>query len=400
MKRQILTSLALCSLIVPEGARAGTNDLFKIEVAVEAIQKAADTTLPTQPKGLVKKAKKSIDKALQKIMQTNERCPEKPDKADKKLVQASRQLVRFQDALCDFPESDEINGLLDVAENASADTDALHLTGEVCDQGSALQGETPGNFADRLAMIAMPSDIGAESLFGELSLSRITPFVNFGSWWGTLFGSAHGTLGVFGAGQASPPHTHSGTYYGVVLSGTIKNPFGTEDSPPALPASSFWSVPAEEQHVTKCELGEPCLFYFHSRDAFDFAVLDAGVTEPRSDVALSIPGADLNFVEISPFAQFATVWGDRESGPHGTFGNFNPESASPLHTHSVAYHGIVISGTLINPFNGETDPVPLTTGSYWFVPAGVPHVTACISDESCRFYFHAEGAFDFLLTEE
>ena len=107
------------------------------------------------------------------------------------------------------------------------------------------------------------------------------------------------------------------------------------------------------------------------------------------------PAANIEYTQIAPFVQMGGAWGDRSKGAHGTFGIFPGGARSPAHTHSGAYHGVVISGTMTNPFNGETNSPELKAGSYWYVPGGVEHVTACVSAEPCTFYFHADGSFDF-----
>ncbi len=108
----------------------------------------------------------------------------------------------------------------------------------------------------------------------------------------------------------------------------------------------------------------------------------------------------LEWVEIAPFVQMSDVTGNMGTGGHGTIGKFTPNSASPLHTHTGAYHGVVISGVMTNPFGDEKDPPKLTPGSYWYVPGGAEHVTACVSDEPCVFYFYADDKFDFIPVEK
>ncbi len=108
-----------------------------------------------------------------------------------------------------------------------------------------------------------------------------------------------------------------------------------------------------------------------------------------------IKADQVNYEAVAPFVSMGSAWGDRSKGKHGTFGRFPGGAASPLHTHSGAYHGIVISGRMTNPFRGEAQPPEMGPGSYWYVPAGVAHITACVSKEPCTFYFHANGAFDF-----
>ena len=117
--------------------------------------------------------------------------------------------------------------------------------------------------------------------------------------------------------------------------------------------------------------------------------------QANDDAAKAIPSNNIQFEQVAPFVKMGSAWGDRSSGAHGTFGLFPGNAASPLHNHSGAYHGVVISGTMTNPFGNEANPLKMGPGSYWFVPAGADHVTACISEAPCMFYFHAEGAFDF-----
>ncbi len=235
---------------------------------------------------------------------------------------------------------------------------------------------------------------GTVLLAKDVAWTKVTEFVDMGAAWGDREQGAHGTFGRFPAGAKSPPHTHGQDYHGIVISGVMTNPFGTEDSPPELAAGSYWYVPAGEQHVTACISAEPCVFYFHSGAAFDFAPVDK-LTEARSAEATATPQSGLAFEEIAPFVQMATAWGDRAKAAHGTFGIFKAQSESPSHTHTGAYHAVVISGRMANPYNGEKDAPILEPGSYWHVPAGTPHVTTCVSEEPCNFYFHAETSFDF-----
>lgn len=120
----------------------------------------------------------------------------------------------------------------------------------------------------------------------------------------------------------------------------------------------------------------------------------AGLASDRSgEVVLTKP--QLQYQNINPAIQMATAHGDRANGAHGTFGKFPANFATPFHTHSGAYHGIVIKGVMTNPFEGEKNPPRMVAGSYWHVPANAAHATACVSDEPCEFYFHAGSGFDF-----
>ena len=75
-----------------------------------------------------------------------------------------------------------------------------------------------------------------------------------------------------------------------------------------------------------------------------------------SDKPVATPCDQLVWVEIAPFLQMSEVAGNMGVGEHGTVGKFTPNSDTPPHTHSGAYHGVVISGVMANPFGDEKNP--------------------------------------------
>ena len=115
---------------------------------------------------------------------------------------------------------------------------------------------------------------------------------------------------------------------------------------------------------------------------------------------VATPAANLNFENINPAIRMATAFGDRASGAHGTFGTFPANFITPMHTHTGAYHGVVVKGVMTNPFKAENTPPQLEAGSYWYAPAGSAHATACVSDTPCEFFFFfADQGFDFHVVE-
>lgn len=119
--------------------------------------------------------------------------------------------------------------------------------------------------------------------------------------------------------------------------------------------------------------------------------------DPNTETA--VPSAQLKFENINPMIKMATAWGDKGAEAHGTFGRFPAKFTTPDHTHTGAYHGVVIKGVMTNPFGDQKNPPKMGPGSYWYVPAGSPHATACVSTTPCEFYFHAAGPFDFMPVE-
>lgn len=112
-----------------------------------------------------------------------------------------------------------------------------------------------------------------------------------------------------------------------------------------------------------------------------------------------LPEGSRAFVNINPAIKMAPAYGDRSVGAHGSFGQFPANFETPVHTHTGAYHGIVIKGIMTNPFDGDKNAPKMGPGSYWYVPAGAVHSTACVSDTPCEFYFHADSGFDFHVVE-
>ncbi len=218
-------------------------------------------------------------------------------------------------------------------------------------------------------------------------------FVRFAPGWGDFEAGPYGTFAIIPGATATPPHVHRGAYSGVVIRGTLINPFGTEDDPPQLGPGSFWHVPAGEQHVTACVSEEGCWGYLYADEGFDFTPIDA-LTDPRSDQAVTRAAETIAPEAFAPFVSFETVEGDFAEGPHGTFGVFGGGRAAPAHVHSAEYHGVAITGALINPFAGETDPPSMSPGSLWTVPSNAEHVTACESEEDCLIFIHGRGGFD------
>ena len=108
-----------------------------------------------------------------------------------------------------------------------------------------------------------------------------------------------------------------------------------------------------------------------------------------------IPAESLEYANLNPAIAMAHAFGDRGKGAHGSFGTFPANFATPFHTHIGAYRAVVIEGQMTNPFDGEDNPPVMSPGSYWSVAAGATHATACVSDVPCKFFFWADGAFDF-----
>ncbi len=92
-----------------------------------------------------------------------------------------------------------------------------------------------------------------------------------GPAYGDLAKGPHGTFIRMPAGFASHVHTHTGDYWGVVVSGVAVN--GKPGSADVqLPVGSYWFQKGGENHVTKCVSPSECLFFISQDKPFDYVV--------------------------------------------------------------------------------------------------------------------------------
>lgn len=105
--------------------------------------------------------------------------------------------------------------------------------------------------------------------------------------------------------------------------------------------------------------------------------------------------AELKWVDApdAKGVQQAVVWGNAQKGPHGSFAKFAAGTETPLHTHTANGRSVVISGTIVEGLEGQP-PKELGPGSYFSIPGGVKHTTACKGGAECVIYSDWAGAFD------
>ncbi len=86
---------------------------------------------------------------------------------------------------------------------------------------------------------------------------------------------------------------------------------------------------------------------------------------------------------------------------HGAMVKLPGGASSPMHIHSVDMHGIVISGTFSH-IAEDADPsteIDLPAGSYYLLPANLPHISKCVSTVDCVTFIYQDAMFDFVPTE-
>jgi len=117
--------------------------------------------------------------------------------------------------------------------------------------------------------------------------------------------------------------------------------------------------------------------------------------QPVADTTLTVPVTQMHFYQNKEGLTIANGWGDPATGAHSNFIKMAGNTASPLHTHSYSYYGVVINGVVANEPAVTSPDHPLAAGSYWYQKGGEPHVTKCISQTECLFFVTSKGPFDF-----
>jgi quercetin dioxygenase-like cupin family protein len=139
---------------------------------------------------------------------------------------------------------------------------------------------------------------------------------------------------------------------------------------------------------------------------FKTALLAACAALFLAPVMAAEPGSSRTTREQQPWIETgfgplaAPVMGDFTAGPHMSLIRFPAGFASPVHTHSATYYGVVAAGTArhYEPGRPETETV-LTPGSTWVMPGGLPHVSECLPGAECIFVLYQDEPLDFHVTE-
>lgn len=110
------------------------------------------------------------------------------------------------------------------------------------------------------------------------------------------------------------------------------------------------------------------------------------------------PVSQLNWEVTGEGVQFAALQGDRFSEAYMAMVKLPAGLVSPAHIKSANMYGLVVSGTMTHHAAdvGSMDEVPLPAGSYYKIPAGLAHVSKCVSDVDCVTFLYQDGGFDFL----
>jgi len=126
--------------------------------------------------------------------------------------------------------------------------------------------------------------------------------------------------------------------------------------------------------------------------------LAATVPGAAEEPILNRPADSLDWQTTAEGVAFAALSGDRFSEAYMAMVRLPAGLVSPPHTKSSNMFGVVVSGTLIHQSHGQdnTPETRLPAGSFYKIPAHMPHVSKCVSATECVTFLYQDGSFDFL----
>ena len=119
-----------------------------------------------------------------------------------------------------------------------------------------------------------------------------------------------------------------------------------------------------------------------------------------ADTSSRTPVADINWVPTPIGPDAASVLGDFTSGRHVTYLRFPAGMKTPVHIHSADYTGIVVAGVARHYVPGTAaSEIDLAAGSFWSIPANLPHISECLPGADCIFALIQDEALDYIPKE-
>lgn len=98
---------------------------------------------------------------------------------------------------------------------------------------------------------------------------------------------------------------------------------------------------------------------------------------------------------------FAALQGNRFEEAYQAMVSLPAGTISPPHMKSANMYGVVVQGEMIH-YAKDKDPADAShvgPGGFYHIPAGLAHISACVSDDPCIAYLYQDGAFDFVVAQ-
>lgn len=132
--------------------------------------------------------------------------------------------------------------------------------------------------------------------------------------------------------------------------------------------------------------------------AFPLIVFGQSNLNADSGSVTNVPVVTLDWEITSEGVGFAPLIGERFSEAYMAMVKLPAGLVSPPHVKSANMFGVVITGTMTHLAVGAAPSmeIPLSEGAFYKIPAGVGHVSKCISEVDCVTFLYQDGKFDFV----
>ncbi len=125
-------------------------------------------------------------------------------------------------------------------------------------------------------------------------------------------------------------------------------------------------------------------------------------TSAAAEPITNMPAASLDWQTTPEGVAFAALNGDRFKEAYMAMVRLPAGLVSPLHTKTANMFGVVVPGTLVHTELGITggEEKRLSAGSFYKIPANMPHISKCVSASECVTFLYQDGSFDFLPVDQ
>ncbi|PCJ95041.1 MAG: hypothetical protein COA52_04235 [Hyphomicrobiales bacterium] len=129
-----------------------------------------------------------------------------------------------------------------------------------------------------------------------------------------------------------------------------------------------------------------------------FSAYTASAFAAEDKQIIHMPLSQLQWETTAEGVGFAPLQGERFQESYMAMVRLPAGLVSPPHVKTANMYGLVVSGTIANIAldNKDGQEVPLPPGSYYKVPAGLAHISKCLSKVDCVTFLYQDGKFDFL----
>ena len=136
--------------------------------------------------------------------------------------------------------------------------------------------------------------------------------------------------------------------------------------------------------------------------SLSFAFAAGAAVGKQTKQAKYIARDEMKWIELMPILKVSVLNGDKDKGPYTGLFTLTNGIEAPWHNHTGDYEAVEIQGTTRHWMRGEDGAKAkrMTPGSYWFIPGGIDHVTACEKGPDCVMVIWQKTKFDSLPGKE